>query len=423
MTGSIRMSPSDFGALNYPFAVTESLTGSFGSEGNLIISGKNGTATQSGSAIVSGSTNIFIPSTGVLNSSIVGGAGAGFQGRSNIVTVAQLLVTGSNGTGYSREYPQFINSVVNATMTITDNRPTITGSAPLSGTGTGFNGIIALTISTGSLAITNSNVIGTGTTINVTGSNGASKSIGSSLVGLATINMDTTNGNVLINSVVNGTGVSLLMSGSTNGVLQNVLIVGNTLSVTGSTSAAANLGSAYVGRFNETGSTALAANTAFAVGTGTSTTARKTSLHVSSSGLVTLTDSMIVTGSLTVGVTTPELTVLSTGVTLGNTITDIHTVTGSLSISGSVNAPSITGSLLGTASFATSASYALNSTSASYSLTSTSASFSNTSTSASFANNSTSASYALTASYAANAGSGGVAAGDIYSYTFLLMGA
>jgi len=165
------------------------------------------------------------------------------------------------------------------------------------------------------------------------------------------------------------------MSGSSNPILAYALVWGNNLTVTGSTGITNNQGAAFVGRYNDTGSTAVVANTVFAVGTGTSTT-RKTSLHVSSSGLMTLTDGLTVTGSL--------------------------------------NAANITGSLLGTASFATSASFAATSTSASYALTSTSASYSN---------NSTSASYALTASYAANAGSGGVAAGDIYSYTFLTMGA
>jgi hypothetical protein len=76
-----------------------------------------------------------------------------------------------------------------------------------------------------------------------------------------------------------------------------------------------------------------------------------------------------------------------------------------------------TGSLLGTASYAsnantasyslssTSASYAVNSTSASYALNSTSASYSLNSTSASYSDNSTSASYTLSASYAATASS------------------
>jgi len=69
--------------------------------------------------------------------------------------------------------------------------------------------------------------------------------------------------------------------------------------------------------------------------------------------------STVITGSLTVITgSNIELQVLNTGVRIGNIITDVHTITGSLGISGSVTATNFTGSLLGTASFATSASWA-----------------------------------------------------------------
>lgn len=65
--------------------------------------------------------------------------------------------------------------------------------------------------------------------------------------------------------------------------------------------------------------------------------------------------SLFVSGGLTIltgsGV---EFQVNADGIKIGNIITDIHTVTGSLRVSGS-----ITGSLQGTASFATTASFAL----------------------------------------------------------------
>jgi hypothetical protein len=61
----------------------------------------------------------------------------------------------------------------------------------------------------------------------------------------------------------------------------------------------------------------------------------------------------IITGS---GV---EFQVNADGTKIGNVITDRHTVTGSINVSGSVTAPSFTGSLQGSASFATTASFAL----------------------------------------------------------------
>jgi hypothetical protein len=73
--------------------------------------------------------------------------------------------------------------------------------------------------------------------------------------------------------------------------------------------------------------------------------------------------STIITGSLTVITgSSIEFQVLNTGVRIGNLITDTHTVTGSISISGSVTATNFTGSLFGTSSWAqnaVTASYAL----------------------------------------------------------------
>ena len=95
----------------------------------------------------------------------------------------------------------------------------------------------------------------------------------------------------------------------------------------------------------------------------------------------------IISGTLDVipaGSATAELAVTSTGVKIGNIVSDIHTITGSVSISGS-----ITGSLLGTASFATLAQ------------TANTASFV---AAANVVGTVTSASYALTASFAQNGG-------------------
>ena len=76
---------------------------------------------------------------------------------------------------------------------------------------------------------------------------------------------------------------------------------------------------------------------------------------VARNGIIALNNSTV-TGSFTVITgSSIELQVTDTGVKIGNAIADIHRVTGSLDVTGS-----ITGSLLGTASFATTASFALN---------------------------------------------------------------
>ena len=103
--------------------------------------------------------------------------------------------------------------------------------------------------------------------------------------------------------------------------------------------------------------------------------------------------------SITAGTAnTAKLTLTGTGGRANIGIEDYNiSISGSTSVSGSLIVTSgITGSLQGTASFATqalSASNALTSTSASYSNTSTSASYSATATSSSYAINATSASY------------------------------
>jgi len=75
------------------------------------------------------------------------------------------------------------------------------------------------------------------------------------------------------------------------------------------------------------------------------------------SGSVTITGSLtVITGSAI------ELQVTNTGVKIGNAITDTHTVTGSINISGSVTATNFTGSLFGTASWATTATRVIGGT-------------------------------------------------------------
>jgi hypothetical protein len=139
------------------------------------------------------------------------------------------------------------------------------------------------------------------------------------------------------------------------------------------------------------------------------------------------------TDTLTWGLSAiPNSSLLNSGSIIGNTVVNLGTTVTSLTGLTAVSSTTFTGSLFGTASYAsqaltasysntaTSSSFANNATSASYALTATSSSYANTATSASqattssyaltatsssFANNATSASYALTASFALNANS------------------
>jgi hypothetical protein len=80
-----------------------------------------------------------------------------------------------------------------------------------------------------------------------------------------------------------------------------------------------------------------------------------------------------ISGSLDViptGATVAELVVTSTGINIGNLAGDVHNVTGSFRVNGSVTATNFTGSILGTAS---TASYVLQAVSASFASTAASA--------------------------------------------------
>jgi hypothetical protein len=82
------------------------------------------------------------------------------------------------------------------------------------------------------------------------------------------------------------------------------------------------------------------------------------------SGSLRVTGSLNTTGSFIVTTTGTEFQVLPGGTIIGNTSTDLHSVTGSLKVLGS-----ITGSLFGTASLAQTASFVLNAVSASFATT------------------------------------------------------
>ena len=94
--------------------------------------------------------------------------------------------------------------------------------------------------------------------------------------------------------MLTGNSNSLLSSGS-NYNFGSTSILGLGLNVTGSE---ATPGVTFVGRYNAQDSTAILANTVFAVGTGTSTSVRRTSFHVSSSGLTTVSNNLLVSGSV-----------------------------------------------------------------------------------------------------------------------------
>jgi hypothetical protein len=294
LTGSLVVKPSQL-STEYPFPIIQASDGT--SRGGNIISTRNTSVDLSGSVIVSGSQNLILLSGGGDTSAFGIGASNGFNGINSIVT-AVPFITGSNGSGYDRPLPSFVSSIVNRFVNVTDNRPA-TLTTPITLTSVSSNSTINYTTSTGSVNLANSNLAGTGTQITVTGSNGTTKTI-------QAIGVVGTSNLLLIDSpsaassytgvTIGGSSNTVLVSGS-NTTMQSVNVMGYQLRATGSATATTNYGSLFAGRWNASDNTSLTKETAFLVGTGTTNTARRTSFHVSASGLTTVSNGLTVTGS------------------------------------------------------------------------------------------------------------------------------
>lgn len=460
LTGSFLINPTSFQTTERAFPI---LQGSDGvSTGGNIIFSRSIQSLQSGSVFVSGSSNYVALSNGLTNTQVTAGQGAIIRGNSSIFLGQSPTVTGSNGSGYDRQGATFTAGINAGNLTITDNRPTI-ATAPLTISNTINTGVTSVITSTGSVSIANSSINGN-LAIVVTGSNGTAKSIaGSTLSGINRIEMDSNAASFGVNqSLLAGSFITASLSGS--GLLLNsVAALGYQLVVSGSPNTTTALGSTFVGRWNATDSTSQAANTAFAVGTGTSNTARETALHVSSSGLVTIADGLRTTGSIGSTfntISTFNQTTAFNGIpsfnaqaNFGNVLTftgsrfgavnntnDIEVIdpsTFAINVRDKVATVSGSQLLVSVTTGSNSTSVALNAqyggTIGSATLTNTNGARSlsvivdSTTISGSTTINSLTgslqgtASFATTASYALNAG--GIQSNEVYSYSFLLMGA
>lgn len=203
--------------------------------------------------------------------------------------------------------------------------------------------------------------------------------------------------------------------------VKNGLIVNGATTITGSVTATTG----FTGSLAGTASYAL-----YALNVNINTSSLATTGSNTFKGAQTFQDNVTIQGTASIAylsVTYESASVIySSGSNqLGDATNDTQLIIGTTSISGSLNVTGsagftagITGSLLGTASYAsqansasysntaTSASYATSTTSASYALVATSASYATSATSASYSLNATTASYALSAtsaSYALNA--------------------
>ena len=298
---------------------------------NNIISIVSTSAATTGSIVISGSGNYISLSATQGNTTNANGTTSGFSGLNAYLT-ALPQTSGSNPNfntatdRNNRRVPQISNSNVNSIVTVNDNRASET-STPLTISNSSVNSTFTANIGSGSLTISNSNLIGQTNRFFVSnsfGGNAANTLSNSFIFGSQTEITTQVSGSRSANinhSIIGGNAVKLLVSssGTISPAIAANLIVGDNLIVTSSyyTAGFVNepVGSTFLGSFNVAdGILNSPQHTRFALGTGTAEAARRTSLSVSSSGLTTISDGLRVTGSL--------------------------------------NASNITGSLFGTASFA-----------------------------------------------------------------------
>ena len=413
--------------------VTQSLNST-----NNIISISQGTP-NSGSIVISGSGNYVSLNSVQTNASYNNGATSGFFGQNAYVTILPII-TGSNpnfnttADRNSRAVPTVINSNVNATITTNDNRASETNT-PVVISNSSINGTITATVDSGSLTISNTNIAGTSLVVSSSnifgGGGGTSAQISNSIISTtgANIRLEASGARAaqINNSFIGGNTIRLLVSASAanNATIASNLIVGDNLIVTSSyygVGFSLPIGSAFLGSYNTAdGILNNPEHTRFAIGTGTGAAARRTSLSVSSSGLTTISNGLVVSGSTVAqaisssfsgsgadifGVVSSSLATqnLITASAAANVLTftkgDGTTFDVTVAQSGSVVSASYadTANFANTAEFATSASLAQFAGIASAAL---SASFAST---ASFLLGSVeSASYAFTASSAVNA--------------------
>jgi hypothetical protein len=183
------------------------------------------------------------------------------------------------------------------------------------------NHLSSSNITNNSVTVNNNIIVGgsqaTGHVIYVSGSqsSNASRQFSDNIIG---------GKNVVVSS-------SFVSSSASN--LYATIVYGNTLTVSGSHSG--NGGSAFFGRFNDTGSLHLAQDIVFAVGTGTAAGSRRTGLYVTSGSLVGVSGSLNVIGSVGAVSVTGSM-ILSSSAAVGMDIQTFSTNhTGALFISSS----------------------------------------------------------------------------------------
>ena len=269
---------------------------------------------QSGQIVANFTTSSIAGGAPSIAQNYVGGTGtANFQHQSSSLTFTGNTINGTFNSYASQSVatvrPSITNNIVVGTTNLLHQSSSVGIFAQNIINGTGINLITQFnnTGSANSVNLSRSNINGTNNSLFFSGtpSTNTSRSFLDVFIG------------------GNNTTVTSSFEGSNNANLHASFIYGQNLVV--SASHAANIGgTAFVGRYNDSGSLANTQNIVFGVGTGTSTANRKTGFYITSGSDSVFSGSLSVTGSFG-----------ATGnVTLGDVVTDTTTINGSTTING-----------------------------------------------------------------------------------------
>jgi hypothetical protein len=241
--------------------------------GNVIFNART-TAANTGSVIISGSSNIIFDAGTTLTTP------RGLQGLQNI----------GFAPVYSGSIPAFNQNYLVGTLTASGSKISILGN--------NINGTVTLTENNAASGALNNNIINAGQVVISLNYSGSTGLFGNS------INNNNINGNQhliqiigsgsqnrqFVGNTIGGQSITASLTtptGSSNnsGSLLNTFIYGVGLIVSGTQINTNTLhGGAFIGRYNETASVPADNTIVFAVGAGTSNTARKTALFVKGTG-------------------------------------------------------------------------------------------------------------------------------------------
>ena len=367
-SGSVYLEPTMLTAslLSLTPYINEHSSSATGGTGANLYQGNNITAATA-SFVISGSLNRISLTSAGLNALTTGNTLWGLVGNNNDVR-SLPRATGSGASGATAVLPTINTTTLGSSVTITNTDPNRTTNGSVTISNSIIQSSLNANIASGSLQMSNNLIFGSGTII----SSGSGTQIFSQNITFGN-NQNVTiigsgSGAGIQNSLLGGTINNYFISGS--GLvpgIQNSLIIGHNLIATGSIASATNQSMTILGRNNAQTSSAGTllndnAQTILAIGTGTTTSARRTSFHISSSGFTQVFDGLEVSGSAT----------FNGGVTGSLNGTASFAVSSSRAVSASIADSALTASFVANAQ---TASFVLNAVSASFATTALSASY------------------------------------------------